>query len=47
MILLEKIFEQIGGDTVDLALSAPFIPKAIKASKNLRLTAKLHTTRQF
>ncbi len=33
--------EQIGGDTVDLALSAPFVPKAIKTVKEFATYGKI------
>lgn len=39
--IARKNLEQIGGDTVDLALSAPFIPKAIKSIKEFATYGKI------
>lgn len=39
--IARKNLEQIGGDTVDLALSAPFVPKAISNIKNFAKYGKI------
>ena len=41
-----KNLEQIGGDTVDLALSAPFVPKGIKSIKKFAKYGKVGVNHQ-